>query len=284
MSKRSIVTGSLATRRSFYAEFVASHAGTRGRDPELVRAFAQVPRETFLGPGPWQVFTPQGYLQTPSADPALVYQDIVIALKSVDRINNGQPSLHARCLGSLQIRPGESVVHIGTGSGYYTAVIAELLDASGRLYGFEIDQELAERARENLRAYRTVTIFPRSGASGEMPQSDVIYVNAGATGPLDLWLDALRAGGRLLFPLTGAAGAGGMLLITQDEGDRFAARFVAPAMFIPCVGARDDTVAARLTEAFKRGDFRGVRSLCRNTSPDETCWCHGAHWWLSKTA
>jgi protein-L-isoaspartate(D-aspartate) O-methyltransferase len=114
-------------------------------------------------------------------------------------------------------------------------------------------------------------------------------VNASAIAPFDVWLDALRLNGRLLFPLTpadgplGTPGAGGMLLITRTSTDRFDARFVCPAMFVPYLGARDEATAQKLSVAFRRGDFRNVTSLKRNSRPDETCWCAGDGWWLSNT-
>jgi protein-L-isoaspartate(D-aspartate) O-methyltransferase len=104
---------------------------------------------------------------------------------------------------------------------------------------------------------------------------------------LDIWLDALRVGGRLLFPLTSADGSGempsvgAMLLIKRAAVDRYEARFICGAAFIPCVGTHDDQTAAKLSAAFKRGDSRNVKSLRRNSPPDETCWCAGNGWWLS---
>jgi protein-L-isoaspartate(D-aspartate) O-methyltransferase len=133
-------------------------------------------------------------------------------------------------------------------------------------------------------------VYQRSGAEGPLPECDAIYVNAGATAPLDIWLDALRPNGRLLFPLTpadgpgGMPGAGAMLLITRLPNGNYAARFVCAAMFIPCMGARDEETAARLTAAFARGDSANVRSLQRKTPPDETVWCAGQGWWLSTAA
>ncbi len=96
------------------------------------------------------------------------------------------------------------------------------------------------------------------------------------------WLDALRPNGRLLFPLTptdgpgGMPGAGGIFLITRTLNERFDARLVCPIMIIPCAGARDEETASKLSEAFKRGDSRHVRSLRRNTPPEETYWL--SHW------
>jgi protein-L-isoaspartate(D-aspartate) O-methyltransferase len=58
-------------------------------------------------------------------------------------------------------------------------------------------------------------------------------------------------------------GAGGMLLVTRTDSNRFDARFACPAMFVPCMGARDEETAQKLSVAFKRGT-------------SETCGCHGA--------
>ena len=125
---------------------------------------------------------------------------------------------------------------------------------------------------------------------GAVSKCDVIYVSAGATAPLDCWLEVLRPGGRLAFPLTPAefAGrpmAGGMLLVSHGASERhparYDARFVCPAAFIPCAGARDPETAAKLSEAFRRGDLKSVRSLRRGSAPDDTCWVSGNGWWLS---
>ena len=70
---------------------------------------------------------------------------------------------------------------------------------------------------DKLAEFPYVTVHGRSGTEGPLPECDVLYVNAGATGPLDVWLDALRPKGRLLFPMTPGEGAGAMLLITKQE-------------------------------------------------------------------
>jgi protein-L-isoaspartate(D-aspartate) O-methyltransferase len=63
---------------------------------------------------------------------------------------------------------------------------------------------MAQKATSNLAHLPHVTVVARSGAEGSIPDSDAIYVTAGSTASLDLWLDALRPSGRLLFPLTGS--------------------------------------------------------------------------------
>jgi protein-L-isoaspartate(D-aspartate) O-methyltransferase len=157
---------------------------------------------------------------------------------------------------------------------------------AGSVVGFEVEDDLVQRAKRNLADFPNVTVHCRSGSEAPLPACDAIYVNAGATAPLDVWLDALRLNGRLLFPLTptdsdGMPGARAMLLVTRADTDLFGARFVSPAMFIPCKGARDEETAAKLSVAFKQRDLEKVRSLRRNTAPDDTCWCAGNGWWLS---
>ena len=243
-------------------------------------AFATVPRERFLAPGPWLVFAGDSYIETPSADPVFAYQDVVVALSPSQRINNGEPSLHARCLANVAPRPGEHVLLVGVGGGYYTAILAALVAPDGHVEAFEIDPILAATAARNLADVANITVRCRSGAEPPLPASDVIYVNAGAAKPLPVWLDSLTPGGRLIFPLTPTWGLGGMLLVTRAAAG-FAARIVCPAQFIPAVGAQDEAMNARLKQAFKRGDWHAVRSLHRDRPPDDTSWVAGDDWWLS---
>jgi len=280
----------LETFRSCYAWLMTANAGVPADASGLREAFAAVPRERFLGPGPWRVVTPLGYVAKPCDDPAFLYQDLAFALEPDKQINNGQPSLHARCLAALEIKAGERVIHVGAGTGYYSALLAKLTGPSGSVVAYEVDQDLAAKAAANLAEYPNLTVVPRSGLEGALPACDVLYVSAGATAPMDAWLESLLPGGRLLFPLTGAKGIGAMLLVTRTSESSFAARFVCQAAFIHCVGARDDETAQKLAEAFKQGGLWNlqregglwtVRSLRRDSEPDATCWFAGRGWWLS---
>jgi len=271
--------------RESFAKKIAAEAGLRGPS-EIREAFASTPRERFLGKGPWTILTREGFNESPSDDPALVYCDAPIAIDRQKGINNGQPSLYARCFAALNIQRGETITHVGAGTGYYTALLAKLTGPSGMVQAFEIDEQLAERAADNLAGMGAdignVTVHARSGSDGPLPDSDVIYVSAGATAPQRVWLEALRGGGRLVFPLTDATGAGAELMITRTPSGAFQAEFVSSVMFIPCVGARDAATEERLAEAFARGDVKKVRSLRLGSEPDDTCWFAGRDWWLSK--
>ncbi len=265
--------------RTFFAELVTANSGVS--DARLRAAFASTFRERFVGHAPWRVFTASGYIRTPSDDPAFLYQDIVVALEDEGNINNGQPVLHSACLGALKIEEGETIVHIGAGTGYYTAILSKLMGASGTLEAYEIEPRLAERAVHNLADSGNVVVHSGSGTAGPLPACDVIYVNAGATRPLNTWLDALRPGGRLLFPLMPAQGHGAMLLVKRASADELEARFLCRALFIPCDGARDEAVAQKLSGVLARSDISAVRSLRRGAAIDETCWFQGPDWWLS---
>src|SRR5271156_894998 len=254
--------------RRFFARLVTAHARV-SPESERAAAFASTPREQFVGKPPWRVFTSSGYLETPSDDPAFLYQDVVISLGGKESLNNGQPSLHALCINALAPQKGETVVHVGAGTGYYTTLLAKLVGETGKVIAYEIEEELAQRAVVNLSEFAHVTVKHQSGAEGPIPECDVLYANAGATSPLPVWLDALRPNGRLLFPLTGEEGSGGMLLVTKHESGIFPARFLCQVQFVPCVGARDESTAGKLKAAFRRGGWNRVKELHRGDAPGE---------------
>jgi protein-L-isoaspartate(D-aspartate) O-methyltransferase len=270
---------SLDAYRRFYSRFIVNSAGSS--DERLIAAFCAVPRESYVGPGPWQVFTGSGYLRTISDDPRLLYQDVLIGLATERGINNGQPTLHARCLAAVAPALGETVAHIGAGTGYYTAVLAKLVGTGGHVSAFEIEADLAARAKGNLIAEGNVEVTTGSAIHLPLPHCDVIYVNAGATHPPAAWLDSLNVGGRLIFPLTAGDNIGCMLLVTRRGPNTYAAEAVMRAAFIPCVGARDEAASSSLAATLERQSLKSVRSLRRGGIPDESAWCVGSAWWLS---
>jgi protein-L-isoaspartate(D-aspartate) O-methyltransferase len=266
--------------RNFYARYVVSNYGKV--DERLVAAFAAVERERYAGPGPWKISTLySGYIDTVIDDPRILYQDVLIGLITERYINNGQPSLHARCLAACNPKSGDEVVHIGVGTGYYTAILAELVGSSGTIVGYEIENGLAERAQRNLSHLANVKIIAASGCDGALPKADVIYVNAAATHPVAAWLDALKIGGRLIFPLTPDKAAGCMLLVVRLTETKYGAGVAMGAAFTPCIGARSEAMSETLAQAIKKQPMTAVKSLHRDNSPDATAWCVGEGWWLS---
>jgi len=270
-----------ASLGEYFAELVAARAGIQ--DERIKAAFAAVPREAFLGPGPWPIATgTTGYVLTPGADKAFLYSDVVVGLFPERSLNNGQPSFHAHCLSAAALSPGDTVVHVGAGAGYYSAIMAELAGPAGRVEAIEIDAALAALAERNLGPWPWAHVARRSGLEGRLPAADVIYVNAGVSHPAPSWLDALKPAGRLLVALTVGWGGVVMLFTAREEG-MFDARSVLPTGIIPCVGGQDPVMSQRLEDALKAsaGALPPVRSLRRGTQPDESCWLEGDGWWLS---
>jgi len=64
--------------------------------------------------------------------------------------------LHARCLAACNPKRGDSVLHIGAGTGYYTAILAELACPEGEITAYEIATDLADLARRNLSRLKQV--------------------------------------------------------------------------------------------------------------------------------
>jgi protein-L-isoaspartate(D-aspartate) O-methyltransferase len=185
-------------------------------------------------------------------------------------------------------------LHLGCGTGYYTAIIAYVVGDGGRVMAIEIDPELAARARKGLRAFPWVDTLHGDAALYDACKVDGVFINAGATHPLALWLDSLKPGGRLVFPLvrwpgaskfgSGPAGWGVMLRIQRlDVGYR--AKLLSPAGFFPCWGAIDTEADRLLGKALQRGGLMDVRSLRRDVhDPDSACLLHGRGYCFSSVA
>ncbi|MGO8760295.1 MAG: protein-L-isoaspartate O-methyltransferase family protein [Terracidiphilus sp.] len=263
----------IESARRFYAEELCriNHISS----PAILAAFSTVPREHFVGPGPWMIQTSGTHWFTESDDPRAVYRDSLIVLDAARHVNNGQPSLWAYYLSLLDIRPGDRILHLGCGTGYYSAILAGLTGPQGIVTAVEIDEGLANRAREALEPWPQITVIQADGAQGPFEPADAIVVSAGATHPLPAWLVALKPNGTLLFPLTSTRGPGTMAYITPKSAGRFAATLCGSVLFVDFAGARDPAVDDELALALRRDNGAGVRSLrCDPHERDDSCWLH----------
>jgi protein-L-isoaspartate(D-aspartate) O-methyltransferase len=283
--------GELEIIRAAYAKQVL--AAARVDNARLEAAFSATRREDFLGPGPWPVFRGlREYVPTPDTDPVYLYTDDLIGILPERYINNGQPSLHAHLIHRASPASGERIVHIGTGTGYYTAILAQLAGPSGRVIGIEYDSELAERAKTNLAPRPNVEIFEGDGALVSFGETDVIYVNAGCTRPAESWLDRLSDGGRLILPMTSDQGFGavspermasaGAVFRIERCGHDYFATWISRVAIFPCAGSRDEVSERALAEAFARGGWQQVTRLYRDQEiAEERCWLRGSGWCLA---
>ncbi len=261
----------LAQRRRFYAEELRAIADLRSS--LLVAALSEVAREEFLGPPPWYFSS-----QAPSRDGAYrttddvreLYHDVLVALKPDRGLNNGQPSLVAGCIDRLGLVPGSHVLHVGCGTGYYTAIMAKIVGPEGAVTAFEVDPDLAAQARGNLAKWPHVEVHCRDGAEGVPSRIegygglDAIFVNAAVTEPHPEWLSGLRPDGTLMVPFAigeSAASWKSLFVRVARRGSGFSAEPYSIFNLYPSSTMRSAEVQARLAACVASKAIGVVRSL-----------------------
>jgi protein-L-isoaspartate(D-aspartate) O-methyltransferase len=262
----------------------------------LRRAFASVPRERFVGPGPWQTFT-AGLTPdvTPDDDPAHLYRNVLVTLDAEKRLNNGEPRFWAVMFERLKPAAGERAIHVGAGTGYYTAMLAEMVGPQGRVTGIEYEPELAAKARANLAPWPNARLLAGDGMALAEGPADLIVASCGVDQVPVRWVRLLNDGGRLLVPLTApmdewAGGGWGANLLVTRLGERFAAALVGGVGIYHCMSGRTEAAGAKLRAALDRvrADVAAKRppqrvaSLRLDDGPeDDSCWLSGDGWRLS---
>ena len=258
----------------------------------LLKAFADVPREDFVGQGPWRVLAaPAPGQWQPQvvnvSDPCELYRDVAVYLDASKSLANGNPSTLAPWLDSLNLSPGKSVFHLGCGTGYYTAIVAEIVGLRGQVTAAEVDPVLAAQARTSLSRYSNVRVVEGDGGSLDVGRCDAILINAGVTHPTEHWLQALAAGGRLVLPITVEigmphVGKGFGLRVSRLPSGYEARFFPTPVMIYSCTSVRDAKTSAAFGERFMSGTTNSVRSLRREPHPlESSCWLHWTTFCLS---
>jgi protein-L-isoaspartate(D-aspartate) O-methyltransferase len=202
------------------AEFALT-ADETGRDSlsaPVRAAIAKVPREKFV----------------PPSERALAYLNCPLPIGHGQTIS--QPFIVAIMTDLLDLRPTDSVLEIGTGCGYQTAILAEI---AHRVASVEVVQNLANTARERLNAlgYRNITLRTGDGAAGwpELAPFDAIIVTAAAVQMPAALIEQLKPGGRMVIPM-GAPGAPQTLMRIDKRADGTTKqREILPVAFVPLV-------------------------------------------------
>jgi hypothetical protein len=175
---------SLDIARRWYAEVLRCTAQVLHNEA-LVQAFAKVPRERFLDPGPWRVIPPgRAAYTTPDADPRWLYHNVLVVIDEGRNINNGEPRLWAYLFDYLYVRPGERVLQVGAGTYYYIAILREMTGQTGSVIALEYDDpspDQREIAAGSLAAPRGTT----EESSRLVPQTWLLAVEKAAELPLE---------------------------------------------------------------------------------------------------
>jgi protein-L-isoaspartate(D-aspartate) O-methyltransferase len=186
-------------------------------DARVLAAMNRVPRERFV----------------PERLAYLAYGDHPLPIGSRQTIS--QPYIVALMSEWAQIKPGDKVLEVGTGSGYQAAVLAELTD---QVWSIDIRPELAAKAASTLKAlgYLKVQVKSGDGYLGwpEAAPFDAILVTAAATQVPPALTQQLKEGGRLVIPL---GPAGGLQILTRYRKIQGELKEEArlPVSFVPLV-------------------------------------------------
>ena len=150
-----------------------------------------------------------------------------------------QPYIVALMTDLLDPKSADTVLEVGTGSGYQAAVLAELV---AKVYTIEIVEPLARRARQVLGelGYRNVEVRVGDGYGGwraAAPFDAIIVTAAPAAVPQPL-IDQLKPGGRMVIPVGGASDVQQLLLVEKQSDGRTTTRRTLPVRFVPLTGDR----------------------------------------------
>jgi protein-L-isoaspartate(D-aspartate) O-methyltransferase len=187
-------------------------------DARVLGAMARIPRERFVDSG--------------QEDQA--YEDRALSIECNQTIS--QPYMVALMTEALELRGDERVLEIGTGSGYQTAVLAEL---AARVVSVERHAELSRRAEALLAdlGYNNVRLVVGDGSAGwpeEAPYDRIIVTAAASQVPGTLW-EQLREGGILVIPVGDREGQTLEAVRKVDGNPRATA--LSGCRFVPLVGA-----------------------------------------------
>ncbi len=279
---------SIETARDWFAEDIRIAAPVLN-NPAIIKAFAKIPREDYLGEGPWRIhprqFDRPAYVSATS-DPHQIYHDVLVSIDHDLEINNGLPSLWAYYLDQMAIKPGAVILQVGAGVGYFTAILAELAGPRGRVIAYEIEANLADRAKENLKHYPNVEVVSGDAtAATDLPELDAILVFAGVTHIPDIWLSALGKSGRVVIPFT-ADDHWGFMLLLEKQGDAHQVSSLGDCGFYHCGGARDAdealTLKAALTATGGKPQLLDQMHQGRPAADAPNVWYVGDGFWLTK--
>ncbi|MBI3032118.1 protein-L-isoaspartate(D-aspartate) O-methyltransferase [Candidatus Woesearchaeota archaeon] len=186
-----------------------------------LEAFKAIQREEFM----------------PKEFQAFAYQDTALPILRGKTIS--QPTTVMLMTHALELQLGEKVFEVGTGSGYQTALLAELVGTKGKVISCEVIPELVDFARENLKkaGITNVTIFEEDGSKGfpsEAPFDKIIITAASLEFPKEL-IEQLNVSGIIVGPVGDRDEQEMVKGIKQNNG-KLALEFLGQFLFSPLYG------------------------------------------------
>ena len=186
--------------------------------PAVVQALREIDRADFL----------------PAGQKDLAYEDTALPLEAGQTIS--QPYTVVFMLEQLRVRPGDVVFDVGYGSGWQTALLAQLAGPSGRVYAFEVVPELCALGKGNLEKYPHLSkrvelvCLNARGGYGEAAPFDRIIAAAEVRAVPPAWRGQLIPGGRMVYPKGNA-----LVLEVKKPNGSFEVREFPGFAFVPFV-------------------------------------------------
>ncbi len=194
------------------------------KTPEIIQAFKKIKRADF----------------TRAEDAGSAEIDAALSLGFGQTIS--QPLTVAFMIEKLQPLSGEKILDVGSGSGWTSALLAEIVGATGKVYGVERICELTDFASGNIGKYNyikkgTVQIICTDGYKGlpEFAPFDKILVSAAAEEIPEKLLEQLRPGGRLVIPLGGRHETQSIVVVDKTAENKFKRKEFPGFVFVPLV-------------------------------------------------
>lgn len=191
----------------------------RIKSKEIEKAFLEIPREKFIS----SIFEQYAYLDTPL------------------EIGRGQtisaPHMIAIMCEELDLKKGQKILEIGTGSGYHAAIVAKIIEPKGHVYTIERHRNLAEKAKLNLKNIniKNVTVEIGDGSEGLTKYSpyDRIYVTCSAPTIPQPLIKQLKDPGKMLIPVGGTICT---LYLLEKNNGKIKKENYGGCAFVPLIG------------------------------------------------
>jgi protein-L-isoaspartate(D-aspartate) O-methyltransferase len=224
--------------RQSYAKQVLTAAGVN--DARIESAYAAVRREDFLGPGPWEIVCSGNYVRTPSDDPVYLYTNDCARCRRARRSCWRRRRLLQRDIRRTRWKEWP---------GYSDRIPSRTRDAG---------------QSQSPRLFQCRGPAGGTARSRRFREAHVVYVNAGATRPADIWLDQLAEGGRLVLPLTTDQGfsdtfdkiTSGVVFRIERRGDAYLANWRLPLLYFPVPEAETRSQSSLLPKRWARAASR----------------------------
>ena len=189
------------------------------RDPRVLEAMQEVPREQFVDPG-FEEFA---------------YEDSPLPIGAGQTIS--QPYIVALMIEAAEIKPDDRVLEVGTGSGYAAAVLSRI---AKRVYTIERHESLAETAKARLAqlGYDNVEVRVGDGTRGwpEAAPFDAILVAASGPEVPQALEEQLAIGGRLVMPVSEEVWKQSLRKITRTSATAYQEEDLGAVQFVPLIG------------------------------------------------